>query len=270
MEKLKLYIKGILLGGAVVIPGFSGGTLAIILGVYEKLISILANLKKELKKSLPFLIPIAIGMLSGIFLFSKVITIFIDKNEVAAKFIFIGLIIGGLPHLYKKVNQTKLKFSNILILLISFAIILSFVLLNANTAQKVFVNLGASDYFSLYIVGIVAAVTLILPGISGSLTLLVLGYYHPILKVISSFLSFDNLVFNLSILGVFALGLISGTILSAKAIDKLLKKYPTETYYAIIGIILASIVALAMPLKEVGLLISLAVGFIISYSISKQ
>ena len=126
MKNIILVIKGFFMGIANVIPGVSGGTIAIILGIYEKFISTISNLFKNLKENVKFLIPIFIGMGLAILTTSKVISYSYDEFPLPTLLFFVGLVFGGIPMLLKKVQDKKesKKISNYLIALITFSLVL--------------------------------------------------------------------------------------------------------------------------------------------------
>lgn len=270
MKKLFTFLKGILLGTAVLIPGFSGGTMAVILGIYEKLIDAVSNFRKDPKKYLPFLIPLFIGTITGILLLSKVLSYALTNHKTAVIFLFVGLMLGGLPYLFKNVNRKSFNIKNFSISLISFLIILSIVLFKSEGKVVSFELMNSFDYFLLFLVGVIASVTLVIPGISGSLVLMIIGYYEALLLVIQNLLHFDNLGTNLLIIAPFGLGVLVGLITIVKLIDYFLKKFHNESYYAIFGIVFASIVVLLLPIKSSHTLLYLVIGLAISYLLGKK
>ena len=124
-EKLTLAIKGFLIGVANIIPGVSGGTLAITLGIYEKLIGAISHFFKNLKENIKFIMPIGIGAVLSILLLSRVISFCLDKYTLATILFFIGLILGGIPLLNKKIKGHYKNVSNIIIFLLSFGFVIA-------------------------------------------------------------------------------------------------------------------------------------------------
>lgn len=268
MENIKLILKGFIIGVANIIPGVSGGTLAITLGIYEKLISIISHFFKNIKENIKFLIPIGIGTVLSILILSKVISYSLDKFPLPTTLLFIGLILGGLPMLFSKVKKEKqiFKFSNILIFLITFSLITLFGFMGTGDTTANLSNPGFIGYILLFLVGVVAAATMIIPGISGSFMLMMLGYYKPIIDTISELASLKNIGHNIMILIPFGLGIVIGIVLIAKLIELLLKKFPTKTYYGIIGFVIASITTIFMPLMKVTFTIpSITIGIILLF-----
>lgn len=247
-EKILLIIKGFILGVANIIPGVSGGTLAITLGIYQDLIEVISHFFKKLKKNLNILIPLGIGMVLAILLGSKVISFCLDSFPFPTTLFFIGLIVGGIPLLTKKVKTKKTKPINIAAFLLTFSLVMLMTFLNEENNIANLTNINFLKIIILFLVGIVAAATMVIPGVSGSFVLMLLGYYKPIVGTISNLTNFKELWHNVLILAPFGLGVILGIILVAKLIEFLLKKYETTTYYAIIGFVISSVIGLGIGL----------------------
>lgn len=243
-----LAIKGFFFGIANIIPGVSGGTLAITMGIYEDMIGAISHFFKDIKKNLKFIIPLGIGAVISILLMSKVISYSLDKFPLPTTLFFIGLIVGGIPLLTKKIKHKKIKPHNLAVFLLTFSIVMIMTFLNAGNSA---VDLSTMSFFRgiiLFLVGVVAAATMVIPGISGSFVLMLLGYYKPIVGVVSDLTNFSHLAHNFSILIPFGIGILVGIILIAKLIEYLFKKYETTTYYGILGFIGASVLGLFIGL----------------------
>ena len=264
MENIILIIKGIVIALANIIPGVSGGTLMITLGVYEQIIDIISHPFKNLKNNWKFILFIGIGLVAGVLGFSKIISYCLDKFPLATPLFFIGLILGGLPLLFRKGKvKDNIKVSNILILLITFGIVLLFSFLKSGDSV-VTITTDFKGITLLFLVGMVAASSMIIPGISGSFMLMLLGYYKPVIDTISNLTKFNNLWDNLKILIPFGVGIVVGIVLVAKLIEYLLKKYEIKTYFGVIGFVLASIIAIIVPLFKVNFnVIELIIGIIL-------
>lgn len=249
MKAFILYLKGFIMGIANIIPGVSGGTLAIILGIYEKFISSISHLFKDFKENLKFLIPVALGIGSSILILSGVIEYSYNNFPFSTMMFFVGLVLGGIPLLVKKVRGKKelKEFSSYLLFLITFSIVIvmacSDFIFDIDTVVT-FDNMTITRYILLFIVGVVAAATMVIPGVSGSLVLMLLGYYYPILSAISDFLKFENLFNNILILGTFGVGVLVGIVLISKILEMLFKKHKTKTYFGVLGFVFASIIAI--------------------------
>lgn len=285
-ENIMLVIKGFIMGIANVIPGVSGGTLALTLGIYERFIKAISHFFSNLKENFKFLLPIVIGIGLAIITMSNVIDYSFKHFPLPTTLFFMGLVIGGIPLLIKKVKGTKevKKTSSYVIAAITFAIVmilaLSEQLFNINLTANL-TNMGLFDYIVLFLVGIIAAATMVIPGVSGSLVLMLLGYYYPILEVVTEVTKFQNLGTNILIGGVFALGILIGIVGVSKIIEFLLEKHETKTYFGVIGFIIASVIAIpiaaasditfifSIPQIIFGI-VFLALGLVIGYKLGEK
>jgi putative membrane protein len=272
MKNIIIFIKGFIFGTANIIPGVSGGTMAITLGIYEKLLNMFGHFFVDLKENISFAIPFILGLASAIIVMSNVISYALNNYQLATVLLFVGLIIGGMPPLLQKIKRSRFK-SNYLYLVISFLIVIVFTLFG-NVNNTVNLDLNIITLLSLLIVGIVASSAMVIPGISGSFVLMLIGYYKPIIDIIKDIFNSDNIFYNTSILLFLGIGIIIGIVLISRLIKHLLFKYETKTYYAIIGFVLASIISifinvssyqlfdfiLGIPLFIVGIYISSKLG----------
>lgn len=277
-EKIFLVLKGFVIGIANIIPGVSGGTLAITLGIYENLIKAISHFFSNIKENLKLLIPIFIGMVLSLAILSNVIGYSLEHYPIPTTLFFVGLILGGLPLLVKHIKGKEKSISNWIVFLITFLIVAVFAFLKSGNAMVDLSNLSIGGYLLLFIVGVVAAATMVIPGISGSFVLMLLGYYEPIINIIREFTKFKNFTSNFIILAVFGFGVLLGIIVIAKIIEYLLEKQPIKTYYGIIGFVLASIISIIIPLLELEFVISqviigiilLLIGMVIAYKLGEE
>ncbi len=250
---LILLLKGFIIGIAFIIPGVSGGTLAIYLGIYDKLLHSIGNVFKEFKKSITFLIPVFLGIAISIVALAKVLGYFIEKNSFITLCFFIGLIIGGIPHLYKEVAHKKVGVSSIVSFVIAFAMVVFLMVfkLQYNHAGISSFEMNVMNILLLVLLGMVASTTMIIPGISGSALLMVLGFYTAIVtNVVGNILDFSNLAYHLYVIIPFGIGAAIGIIVFSRVIEFSLRKYKNQTYYAIIGFILASIIVIFFEIRD--------------------
>lgn len=275
-EKLTLVIKGFLIGVANIIPGVSGGTLAITLGIYEKLIGAISHFFKNLKENIKFIIPIGIGAFLSILLLSRVISFCLDKYTLATILFFIGLILGGIPLLNKKIKGHYKNVSNIIIFLLSFGFVIALSVLKGENVVS-FANMNIINYIMLFLVGVVAAATMIIPGVSGSFVLMLLGYYKPIVDTIGALTKFNNIWQNIMILVPFGIGVLVGIVAISKLLEFLFKKYEVKTYFGVMGFIMASIITIftgaeglvfSVPQLLIGLML-LGIGFTAAYKLGE-
>lgn len=181
MRKLIDFIKGILIGIALVIPGLSGSIFAVVVGLYEPILHAVNNVRKEFKKSFLFLLPIVLGVVIGILLSTKMV-LWVTQNYIQQSyFFFIGLVLGSVPLVLRKVKGIKFKPQYLLLSVISFAAILaiSFMLAGKNeevakeaiTIAKI---TGVGDFLILTFAGLFACASMSIPGVSGSVMLMVM------------------------------------------------------------------------------------------------
>ncbi len=252
-EKLILFIKGIVLGVAFVIPGVSGGTLAVLLGIYEELIEAASNFYKNMvnfKKYFMYLLPIGLGIIFSVAVFAKLIKFGLEKSPIITILIFLGMIIGGIPALVRNVKGTKINLKDMTLMLVGLIIVISMLIFHKSNSNVVLTNMSITGYITLFLVGAIAAVTMVVPGISGSFTLMLIGYYEPILNLVNDITSFKNLGPNLILIFIFMLGVFIGIIFISKIIEWCLKHYKRETYYAIIGFVLSSIISVIYEVSK--------------------
>ena len=272
------FIRGVIIGIANIIPGISGGTLAVSLGLYESIIKTIATFFKNIKKNILFLLPILLGMLAGILSSSKLLSFCLGNYQVQTMLFFIGLIIGGTKLLGRKVKK-KIDTKNIIIFLVIFILMIALhYLLPQQTKEIAFENLTVISYLKLMLVGIISAGAMIIPGISGSLILMLMGYYKPIIDTLSSLANVNLLPKNLLIILSFGIGTLIGIILLAKLIKYLLEKHETKTYFGIMAFVLSSVVILILNLHPVKVsllsIISYVVfpgwGYLLAINIEKE
>lgn len=243
MNNIVTILKGFVLGIANIIPGVSGGTLAITLGIYEKIVDIIGNFRKKIKDNIKFIILLVIGVAIGLLLFSNIISLCLDKFPFITIMFFIGIILGGIPILFKKVKNDIIV-SNIVIFLITFSIVMIMTFIGNNERIITLDSLNILKIIGLFFAGFFAAASMLLPGISGSFVLMLIGYYKPVVNSIKDLTHFNNIFHNIIILGFAGIGILCGLVLSAKLINWLLKKYEIPTYFGIIGFVIASVISI--------------------------
>lgn len=265
MKAILLILKGFIMGIANIIPGVSGGTFAIILGIYEKLINILSCFWKNIKENLKFIIPLVIGIAIALIGGSYLIDFGLDNFPIATMMLFIGLIIGGLPYIYIKVHK-KYSFLNVSIFIIIAAIVILISLLNMNKTVSLD-NISFLLIVKLIFVGMITAATTIIPGISGSLVLMNMGYYEGIIEAVKGLTKISQLGHNIAILLPFGIGVIFGFILVARLIKWLLNRFPIQSYFGILGFVVASIVCILIKIDYTNInVLEIVVGFVLLVS----
>lgn len=277
LENLLLILKGFILGIANIIPGVSGGTLAMTMGIYEDIIKSISSILKTPKKSLKLLLYLGIGAALSILILSKLLNYTLTNYAFATTLFFIGLIVGGFPLLLKKAKGHKVSLGYLLSFLSTTSLVIILRLLQTSENTVSLNNVSLFTMIILLLVGMLAASTMVIPGVSGSFVLMLIGFYKPILNTISNITKINLLGHNLLILVPFGIGVLLGIVLTAKLIEYLLKKYEIYTYYGIYGFILASILVLILnvynkatgiPELVVGILLVL-LGTFIGYKLGE-
>ena len=229
-------IKGIVIALGFILPGISGGVLAAILGIYERMIRFLAHPFKQLKEDVLYFLPVAIGMLLGIGLFSYPIEYLLEHYQVYVLWSFAGAIIGTVPSLVKEANRDSEKDKIDLIWFWTTFIISGIALYGLNFVVG---SLSAS-FFNFILAGSLLALGILVPGLSPSNLLLILGLYAPMLI---GFKSFD-------LFGTFlpiGIGAVLTLIAFSKFMDYALRVYHSRVYHFIIGIVLSSTLLILLP-----------------------
>ena len=290
METIKLFAIGIILGVANVIPGVSGGTMAVVFGIYNRLIDLISLNVKKIISQWKFILPLGAGLVTGVLLFSKIITFLFNKFPIQTNWFFIGIILGSIPMIFthwlnakkqtplpEPTDQTeqaeqatkskKIPISSIICCAISLAIMILMVIFKSEKPETQ-ITPGFSLYNAIVMfVGLaIAAIAMIIPGISGSFIMLALGIYSTVIGAIDSF--------NIYLLIPGALGAIAGLLCGAKLVRILMTKIPSQTYGIIFGLIIGSIFVIFPTngynaLIIVTSLVCAAAGFLVSFLFSK-
>lgn len=272
MNMFKNIIKGMMIGIANIMPGVSGGTLAVSMGIYDKLIHCITHILSEFKESMKFLLPIFAGAGIALVALTFVIEALFQYYPIPTNLLFIGLIVGGLPPVVTKVKSHKLSFGHILAGLLFFALVVGMAMMGDNGNRQVTLNLGIVPMIKLVLVGIIAAATMIIPGVSGSMVLLILGYYEPIIQQITAFctavitLDMAGILHGIAILLPFGIGVLIGILGIAKIIKIIFEKYPVYAYCAIIGLIAASPIAILVCSNFAGFSVSVLLISIVTFA----
>ncbi len=288
MNKIFLgFLKGIFIGLANIIPGVSGGTIAVILGIFDDLIDTINNFFRDIKKNLGFITPIGFGILFSILFFSSILELCLKKYSLPTNIFFIGLIFGSIPLIYKKAIKNGIKKNYFLYTIISILIVVLASNFNKNGATQINNDISFIFLLKIFFGGLLAAIAMIIPGISGSFIMVLLGIYPTVINSISNIsrcllnLSDKNLLIRTgAIIFSLGLGLILGILLISKLISVLLEKFYSETYFCILGLIIGSIYGIfASPMTyQSGInnfmilisVISFFVGAIISYFLGEK
>jgi len=265
--------KGFAMGTTDLVPGVSGGTIALLLGIYDDFIRSVSGLfSKRFWESLKFLIPIGLGMVIAIGLLSKVINYLLSAHTVPTMFFFVGLIGGIIPYLLKTSRyRTTFGVAHYGLVILGIAIIVVITLLNSGDKHAgESLSLSTGHIIKYFIAGVCASSAMLLPGISGSFMLLVFGVYGTVMYAISEFISFNFAA--IPVLITVGLGVVCGFLFSSKLIQYLLTHYTYLMYAVIIGFVVGSLYAVFPGLPSswgiwIISIVTLILGFIISYKL---
>lgn len=253
MEFAVTILCGVVIGIAEIIPGVSGGTLAVLLNIYDKMIGAISRLTKNLKKNLLFLVPLVLGMGIGIFAFSFIISFLLKHFPMAVNFFFLGLVIGIIPMLLRKALETPFKGVSLLGFVVMFGVMVLLAVVSSQSGESagVIEQIDFPLAVRLCLVGALAAVCMILPGISGSMIMVIFGTYETVV----------NAVKNLNILMLLpvGIGVLIGLLFGAKLVDYCLHRFPQFTYFAILGLVAGSTIPIFM---KSGFTLSVAEGWV--------
>lgn len=223
---------GILIGTGAILPGISSGVLCVIFGIYDKLIDSILGFFKNIKENFKFLFPICMGVGFGVILFGNILKTLFLLYDVQIKFAFIGLILGGLPSLIRIANSKKgFRLHYLLYTIISFTISIFLILLEKNINTHHLIN--SQNILFLIFSGFIMSAGVVIPGISSTVLLMLLGTYEIYLDAVSSI--------NISILFPMGIGLVLGGLAFLKLIQYAFEHYFSQTYYIIIGFVLGSL-----------------------------
>lgn len=276
------FLKGILIGLANIIPGVSGGTIAVILGIFDNLINAINNFWRDIKKNLIFLTPIVSGALFSILFFSSVLKFCLWKYSLPTNLFFVGLVFGSIPLIYKKATKNNFNAYHFICAVIATLFVIFISNARINNISEISENVSLILIIKIFLGGILAAIAMIIPGISGSFIMVLLGLYPTIINAISNIpqcilnLSNKTLLVNTgATISSFALGIFLGIILASRLISVLLDKFYAITYFFILGLVIGSIYGIvASPMTyQSGInnfmilsgIITFFIGAIISY-----
>ena len=278
MKFIQEMLRGMVIGLANIIPGVSGGTMMVSMGIYDTLIHCITHLFKEFKQSIKTLLPYAVGMVVAIGGLSFLLKWAFAAYPLPTNTLFIGLILGGLPAILRQVKGKKKGAVGAVLFAVFFALIIVMQIFQSEHVATITLSFG--EVIKLFVLGAVASATMVIPGVSGSMILKLLGYYEPVVTVaIPGLISglahgeWAEVGANVGILLPFGLGIVVGIFAIAKLIEVLLARWEGQTYCAILGLVTASPVAILMATEMVNLswttliisLLTFAIGFYIAW-----
>ena len=252
MNTFLISLKGIAIGAANIMPGVSGATLALIFGIYEKLVRSVNELFFAPKQSIRFLLPLGIGMAFGILLFGSIINTLLHSFPLESRLYIAGLMIGSLPQVHKiALKGHNAKISYYFLSFVCAALISIFIVFSPS--PNIYLDTAFNFGFLIYVFfgGVFAAAALMIPGISGAIVFILFGLYPIVMSVIAQIreylfspASFELLPPIFKIVAPMGLGIVVGILLCSKLIAVLLRKFHVFTYFVIIGLIIGSTLAL--------------------------
>ncbi|MFA9422432.1 MAG: DUF368 domain-containing protein [Sedimentibacter sp.] len=257
------FLKGLIMGAGAIAPGVSGGAIAVIFGLYDKITNFIAHITKDFKENFLFFIPVGIGVAVGILVFSRLIEYLFQYYEIEVRYAFVGLMLGTFPSVVKQANSHGYKHKYLIPFSISLVLTLLVTVLGNNSAN-VIKAAQTGPIFTILYGGIIGFGTII-PGISASLILMYLGVYEFVIGAISNI--------QISIIFYLCIGFGASVLLFAKLISMLFHKAYGFIYYTILGLVLGSIVSI-FPGFEFNLVymlncLILIMGFVLSFGLSK-
>jgi len=238
-------LKGIAIGVAVIIPGVSASTLAVLLGIYDDLLEAFGGLKKHFKKSFLTILPLGIGAMIGFIAFWYPLIWIIKTEPLPTMAVFAGFILGGFPALFERIRGRFKPYRVILMIttmLIGIAIGASSVLFKLDTSF-LFIGINVWGCVSLFLVGLLVASAIFIPGVSGTMLLIAMGFWDPISSFFQNLIVFSNVGLSLLYIGFFLLGNIIGLAAFSRILTRALKNHNTTVSFAIIGFVFGSIIS---------------------------
>ena len=270
MKTIVEILRGVLIGLANIIPGVSGGTMMVSMGIYDTIIGCINTLFKDFKRCVKILWPYLVGMVLGILGLAKLITYLLGTFPLQTNLTFIGLIFGGLPVILKKTKDEKKGAPGLIAFLAAFALVIVLQILGEGNGQDAALSFSIGQILILFIMGVIASATMVIPGVSGSMMLMLLGYYNPVVGSVSRMVdallhvNMGEILACCGVLVPFGIGVVVGIFAIAKLIEMLLSRYPGPTYCAILGLVAASPVAILMAMDYAGVtLISWVFGVVL-------
>ena len=251
MKRLKELIQGIMFGCSCLIPGFSGGTMLVILGIYEKLTYELSIFFKHPFKVIKNLFYYFIGTILGIILSAISISKALNNYPLITGCFFVGLVIGTIPIILKNLNVRKMNYIDFMfyVLFLIFGLYLTFF---SNNILDIKISNDITFLEGTYILltSIIASAVMIIPAASGMTILLIMGLYDDIMYLIEQIftnivvLNFNPIIDNLIFIIIFGIGIVFGVVLISKIITHILNKKPTIIWSSVLGLLIVSVLSI--------------------------
>lgn len=236
-------VLGFFIGLAVIVPGISGSTVAIIFKLYRKLLFALGNLFKAFKKCARFLVPIVIGLVVGFAAGFFAVDKLLGVSMFAVVALFAGLMFGAVPAVTDEIKGEKKTAPRILLLIVGFCVPVAISLISSLVlaGERSLENLNAWQYILFVVLGFIVAITQIVPGLSATAILMMAGYFRPLMDGVGNIFRDPML---LLVYACLAVGFIAGLLTVSKGLDRLLAKYRAPSFFCIVGLSLGSVVTM--------------------------
>lgn len=275
MFKWKNLPKGFLMGVVELIPGVSSGTMALLLGIYDQLLGAISRvISKHYKNAIIYLVPLVVGMGIAIITMSSVIDYLLRNHTIPTHWFFMGMVLGVVPMIIRLSNvKVEFRIPHYILIISGIVLLAVMSLFSAEAPILSDVSMGFNDLIKYFFSGALAASIMLLPGISGSLVLLIIGVYPVVIYAIKEFTSLNFEV--LPILISTGLGIAAGILLASRVISYLLRKYTYLMYAAIMGLLFGSTFAIypGLPNDALSWIVSVFVfvaGITISYILGRE
>lgn len=230
-KNLLVVLKGMIVGGTMLVPGISGGSMAMILGIYSRLVSSVSSFMKNKRHNALFLIMFSVGGGLGMFFFAKPLLSLIESYPMPMIYFFIGAVAGGVPLIIKHAKLNRFYWK--ILVYVAFGVLMVFLIsVLPESSNQGSMAVGIKSFIFLMTAGFIAAVALVLPGISISYLLLIIGLYDETMRAISELY--------LPFLIPLGIGLILGIVLTTRFLEHAMEKYPQATYLVILGFVFGS------------------------------
>ena len=235
-------MKGFVIGLGKVIPGVSGAVLAMLFKVYEPALSCISNLKKDFYSNLKFLSCLGIGLVFAIVFGSNILLFFLNKYYLQTMFLFIGIMMSGISPIMKEAKATTIREKIVSCFIVLVLFLLTFLQTNRDQSMS-------SNVIAYFFSGILDAFASIVPGVSGTVLLMIMGTYSSVLGAYASVFDVQNFQSNFLILFPFFLGFVIGAYFISKLVNYAFKNYKNISYNCIAGFIITSILTLLIKIN---------------------
>lgn len=253
MKTIVKMIKGGFIGMGNILPGISGSMIAVILNIYKELIDAVNQLFTHPIKSILSIWEYMTGAVIGIVIGLIGVSYLLDIAPLPVTLLFVGFIIGAIPTLYKDVKKIELKWHHIIVFVMTAILMLSVLFIKQGDGTE---TSGFWYSISVIVVGIIYAIAMIIPGLSGATMLMAFGFYQILLDMVSSFKdaltsqNYDAFLQELPLLLLLMLGAIIGLVVMGKLMAIFMKKYPQHFIYAVLGIVVVSPINILVLLQQ--------------------